>query len=146
MSTVELAAQMITSFLGAAGFALLFNAPKRTLIPCGLIGMFGWVLYYVLAEHGIDIVPATVLAAILVAVLTQICAKVYKTPIIIFIVGGIIPLVPGGMAYNAMRHFVENDYNIAIEYSVKVMLLSGGIGFGLMFSEIINQIIKRSWK
>jgi uncharacterized membrane protein YjjB (DUF3815 family) len=108
--------------------------------------MFGWILYYSLSQYGIDILPATVLAAMLVAVLTQICAKRYKTPIIIFIVGGIIPLVPGGMAYNAMRHFVENDYYAAVAYAVKVMLLSGGIGFGLMFSEIINQVIKRAWK
>lgn len=146
MSVTEWISQLATSFVASAGFAILFNAPRKTLVQCGLVGMLGWILYYVLAKHGMDILPATVFAAILVAVLTQICAKVYKTPIIVFIVGGIIPLVPGGMAYNAMRHFVENDYNTAVTYSVKVMLLSGGIGFGLMFSEIINQIIKKAWK
>ncbi|MFD2209997.1 threonine/serine exporter family protein [Virgibacillus halophilus] len=146
MSATDWIAQLATSFVASAGFAILFNAPRKTLIQCGLVGMVGWILYYVLTQQGMDILPATVLAAMLVAVLTQICAKLYKTPIIIFIVGGIIPLVPGGMAYNAMRHFVENDYYTAVEYSVKVMLLSGGIGFGLMFSEIINQIIKKAWK
>ena len=29
---------------------------------------------------------------------------------IIFSVAGIIPLVPGGTAYNAMRNIVEKDY------------------------------------
>ncbi len=93
-----------------------------------------------------DAVPATILAAMLVAVLSQISAKVFKTPIIIFNVSGIIPLVPGGMAYNAMRYFVENDYYMAVQYSTKVMLLSGGIAFGLMFSEVANQIIRKTWK
>lgn len=136
-------AQLATSFVAAAGFGVLFNAPRKALIPCGLVGMFGWILYYMLVDYGVDVVPATVLASIFVAVLCQICARVYKKPIIIFIVSGIIPLVPGGIAYDAMRHFVENDYYTAVQLSAKVMLLSGGIAIGLMFSEVANQIVRK---
>ena len=94
-----------------------------------------------------DAVPATIFAAILVSVLSYFCAKVYKIPIIIFNVSGIIPLVPGGMAYNAMRHFVGNDYTTAVELSMQVVFLAGGIALGLMFSEVIKQIgSKLSWK
>ncbi|MEW9677595.1 threonine/serine exporter family protein [Lentibacillus sp. L22] len=133
--------QLITSFIAAAGFGIIFNAPRQSLIQCGLIGMLGWILYYWLVEQGMNVVPATVLAAMLVGALSQICAKLYKTPIIIFIVSGIIPLVPGGSAYDAMRHFVVNDYYTAVQLSTKVMLLSGGIAIGLMFSEVVNQLI-----
>ncbi|SES87660.1 Uncharacterized membrane protein YjjB, DUF3815 family [Oceanobacillus limi] len=136
-------AQLVTSFVAAAGFGVLFNAPRRALIQCGFVGMAGWILYYVLVDNGMDTVPATVFGSMLVAVLTQICAKVYKTPIIIFTVSGIIPLVPGGMAYEAMRSFVVNDYYAAVQYSAKVMLLAGGIAIGLMFSEVANQIFRK---
>lgn len=135
--------QLVTSFVAAAGFCVLFNAPRKSLIQCGLVGMIGWILFYMLGREGIDVVPATVLAAMLVAVLSHICARVFKTPIIIFIVSGIIPLVPGGIAYDAMRHFVENDYYTAVQLSAKVMLLSGGIAIGLMFSEVANQIVRK---
>ncbi|WP_188456638.1 threonine/serine exporter family protein [Virgibacillus oceani] len=140
-------AQLVTSFIAAAGFGILFNAPRRSLIQCGLVGMLGWILYYVLVLQEMDVVPATVLAAMLVGGLSQICAKVYKTPVIIFIVSGIIPLVPGGSAYDAMRNFVENDYFTAVQLSAKVMLLAGGIAIGLMFSEVVKQMIRKwSWK
>lgn len=132
-------AQLITSFIASAGFAILFNAPKRTLLQCGTIGMLGWILYYLLHEHKMDAVAATVIAAILVGVLSQISARVYKIPIIIFNVAGIIPLVPGGLAYNAMRQFVEDDYNLGLQLSTKVMLLSGAIALGLVFSEVAKQ-------
>lgn len=135
-------AQLVTSFVAAAGFGVLFNAPRNSLVPAGLVGMCGWILYYVLAGEGMDVVPATVFASMLVAVLSQLCARALKTPIIIFIVSGIIPLVPGGIAYDAMRNFVENDYFTAVQLSAKVMLLSGGIAIGLMFSEVANQIIR----
>ncbi|WP_010648292.1 threonine/serine exporter family protein [Oceanobacillus massiliensis] len=135
--------QLITSFFASAGFGVLFNAPKKSLIQCGLVGMFGWIVYYILSERGMDIVPATIFAAMLVAVLSHLCARYYKMPIIIFNVSGIIPLVPGGIAYNAMRSFVQNDYNTAVQLSAQVMLLAGGIALGLMFSEVVNQIVKK---
>lgn len=137
-------AQLITSFIASAGFGILFNAPKKVLIQCGLNGMLGWIVYFVLVLEGMDAVPATIIAAILVAIISRLFSKMYKTPIIIFNVSGIIPLVPGGMAYNAMRSFVENDYMLAFEYSVRVMLLAGGIAMGLMFSEVINQIMLKT--
>ncbi|SHF76608.1 threonine/serine exporter family protein [Ornithinibacillus halophilus] len=143
MTIVE---QLITSFIAAAGFGIIFNAPKNALIQCGLVGMIGWILYFVLVQHDMDSVPATVFAAMLVAVLSHICARIYKTPIIIFSVSGIIPLVPGGMAYEAMRNFVENDYALALQFSAKVMLLAGGIAIGLMFSEVANQVIRKIGK
>ncbi|MBP2076181.1 threonine/serine exporter family protein [Oceanobacillus polygoni] len=136
--------QLITSFIASAGFGILFNAPRNALVQCGFVGMFGWILYYILVEVGMDAIPATTFAAMLVAVLSHTCAKLFKKPIIIFNVSGIIPLVPGGIAYNAMRNFVENDYYTGVQLSAQVMLLSGGIAIGLMFSGVINQLINKS--
>jgi uncharacterized membrane protein YjjB (DUF3815 family) len=47
------------------------------------------------------------------------------------------------LAYDAMRNFVENDYNSAIALAAKVLMLAGSIAFGLVFSEVINQVIKK---
>lgn len=136
--------QFIMSFVAAAGFGVLFNSPKKLLWQCGVIGMFGWVLYFYLAEAGVDDVPATLAGALLVGVLSQLSARIFRTPIIIFNVSGIIPLVPGGLAYDAMRNFVENDYNLAIELSTRVCLIAGAIATGLVFSEVLNQAVKKA--
>ncbi|MDC3416913.1 threonine/serine exporter family protein [Aquibacillus salsiterrae] len=139
--------QLLTSFFAAAGFGVLFNAPKKTLIQAGVVGMLGWIIYYMLVYYGVDAVPATVLASVVIAILSQLFAKMYRTPIIIFNVSGIIPLVPGGLAYDAMRNFVENDYSTAVQYAAKAFLISGAIAIGLVFSEVINQMIRKSkWK
>lgn len=133
--------QLITSFVAAAAFAILFNAPKKSLIKCGLVGMAGWFVYITLVDYSFDAVIASFFAAFIVAVISQIFAKVYKTPIIIFSISGIIPLVPGGIAYDAMRHFVVNDYNSAIQLAAKAFMISGAIAVGLVISEVLNQII-----
>ncbi|GEN55924.1 membrane protein [Halolactibacillus alkaliphilus] len=139
--------QMVVSFFAAAGFAIIFNVPRQVLFQCGTVGMIGWSLYRVLVLFTVDEVVATLAAAAVVAVISQIFAKWFRTPIIIFNVAGIIPLVPGGLAYDAMRHFVENNYDVAIPYAARVVMLSGAIALGLVFSEIINQMIRNGkWK
>ncbi|MFB5198380.1 hypothetical protein COJ96_21035 [Bacillus sp. AFS073361] len=136
-------AQAITSFIATGAFGILFNAPKESLIKCGLIGMGGWLIYFLLEDYSDNAILATLAATIFIAVLSQELAKFYKTPVIIFSVAGIIPLVPGGLAYDAMRNFVENDYYSAITLAAKVFMLAGAIAFGLVFSEVINQITKK---
>lgn len=136
-------AQALTSFLATGAFGILFNVPKETLVKCGLIGTGGWLIYYLLEDYTNNAILATLAATVFIAVLSQQLAKFYKTPVIIFSVAGIIPLVPGGLAYDAMRNFVENDYNSAIALAAKVLMLAGSIAFGLVFSEVINQIIRK---
>ncbi|MEH7075532.1 threonine/serine exporter family protein [Neobacillus drentensis] len=136
-------AQAITSLIATSAFGILFNAPKESLVKCGLIGMGGWLIYFLLEDYSKNAILATLAATIFIAVLSQQLAKFYKTPVIIFSVAGIIPLVPGGLAYDAMRNFVENDYNSAIALAAKVLMLAGSIAFGLVFSEVINQISKK---
>jgi uncharacterized membrane protein YjjB (DUF3815 family) len=136
--------QLLTSFIAAAAFGIIFNAPKRSLIKCGVVGMFGWIIYIILVMYEYDTILATLVASFVVAVISQIFAKVYKAPVIIFSVAGVIPLVPGGIAYDAMRNFVENDYNAAINLAAKAFMISGSIAVGLIFSEVINQIIRNA--
>lgn len=139
--------QLITSFIAAAGFSIIFNAPKNVLIQCGMVGMLGWFIYTIMTINRIDAVVATIAASVLVAILSQIFAKWYRTPIIIFNVSGIIPLVPGGLAYDAMRHFVQNNYDMAIQLAARAIMISGAIALGLVFSEIINQMIRSAkWR
>lgn len=140
---MNILAQLITSFIATGAFGILFNAPKHTLVKCGLIGMGGWMIYFILVDNNNNPALATVAAATFVGILSNIFAKVYKTPVIIFSVAGIIPLVPGGLAYDSMRNFVENHYSIAVSLAAQAFMLSGSIAFGLVFSEVFNQVIKK---
>lgn len=138
--------QLLTSFIASAAFGIIFNIPKRLLINCGFVGMAGWIIYFLFAEQRIDDVVATFIASFFVAMISSIFARIYKTPVTIFSVSGIIPLVPGGLAYEAMRHVILNDYNMAISLAAKAFMISGAIAMGLVFSEVINQLAKQKRK
>ncbi|BCG58889.1 threonine/serine exporter family protein [Paenibacillus sp. URB8-2] len=134
--------QLITSFIASATFCILFNTPRRTLFQCGLSGMLGWMVFLLLDPEWKSVV-ATFFATVIVGAVSQIFARSFKMPVIIFSVGGIIPLVPGGLAYDAMRRFIEDDYTTALQAAVQAFLLSGAIATGLVLSEVLGQMFRR---
>lgn len=124
-------------------FGIIFNAPRRMLVYCGFVGMIGWLIYIGFRELTDNVMQASFLGAFAVALFAHIFAKRFRMPMIIFSVSGIIPLVPGGSAYNAMRHTVENDYITAISFALNAFMVSGAIAMGIVFAEVMIQLIYR---
>lgn len=137
--------QALLSFIAAVAFGVLFNAPRRMLIHCGVVGTVGWLAYSLVRAQTDDQIVATFIGAFTIALLSHVFARRRKMPMIIFSVSGIIVLVPGSSAYNAMRHVVEQDYLTAIELGTRALLISGAIAMGLVFAEIVMQIYLRAY-
>ncbi|MGM1045552.1 MAG: threonine/serine exporter family protein [Bacillota bacterium] len=135
--------QTITSFIASAAFGMIFNAPRKALMQCGFAGMVGWMLYIWLQDMEVKPVMATVVAAFWVTMISYVFAKKYKTPIIVFSVSGIIPLVPGGLAYNALRYVAQDQYDLAVQFGARAFMISGAIAAGLVLAEVTNQVIKK---
>ncbi len=143
---MELIIQLIFSFIFTACFAVIFNAPTKAIPYCGFVGAIGWIIYYVLIQINVTEVQASFIGAFVVAIVAQIFARRFKMPMIIFNVSGIIPLVPGGIAYNTMRNIVELDYNMGIQNGMRAFMISGAIAMGLVFAEVIIQLMMRMFK
>ncbi|WP_026859927.1 MULTISPECIES: threonine/serine exporter family protein [Jeotgalicoccus] len=143
------AVQFILSFFASAGFGILFNAPRRTILAGGMSGAFGWLMYFIATENDIQAVIASFLGAIVLTALSIMSSRKLRAPIIIFITCGIIPLVPGGLAYNAMRSVVLENYDMALAYGFQVALVSLAIAMGIISTEMIDslfQTLKRKVK
>ena len=50
------------AFLATVGFAIYFNAPKISLIPSGIVGGIGWILYIFLFNLNDSAVVSTFFA------------------------------------------------------------------------------------
>ena len=68
-------------------------------------------------------------------------ARTKREPAIIFMVPGIIPLVPGGLAFDATKNLVLLDFSKAINTMLEVTLIAGAIALGLLFADQISKII-----
>lgn len=96
------------SALAAAGFAMLFNVPRRSLPGCALIGACGYALRTILVEGiHLPLEPATLASAGLVGFMAMWLAQRYRVPSPVFAVPGVIPMVPGLFAYSAIINLIQ---------------------------------------
>ncbi|UMY34348.1 threonine/serine exporter family protein [Staphylococcus capitis] len=131
------------SFISTVLFSIIFNAPKKLLVACGFVGAVAWTIYQFTVGMDLGKVGASFLGSLILGLMSHTMSRRYKRTVIIFIVPGIIPLVPGGAAYEATRYLVSNNYTYAVNTFLEVTLISGAIAFGILVSEIIYYIYTR---
>lgn len=132
----------IYAFICTIGFAILFNIPKKNIVQSGIGGALGWVVY-INAQTVLDsVVFSAFVGAFVVGIVGEIFARIYKEPGTIFIIPGIIPLVPGYGLYYAMLKSVENDYAAAMQSGLETFLVAIAIASAIISTTSIGRIIK----
>ncbi|WP_270646694.1 threonine/serine exporter family protein [Paeniclostridium hominis] len=149
MSSMPLYLHFIFSFICTIGFSIFLSAPKRSLPYAGLIGAIGWVLYVYLFKLTDNPILSNFVPAAIVGILSEVSARYLKQPAIVFIIPGIIPLVPGLGMYNTMLYLVQENYELATSTGVTALLVGGAISLGVLivtsFVKTINTIkLKKS--
>ncbi|MEG1411716.1 MAG: threonine/serine exporter family protein [Romboutsia sp.] len=141
MTDMPIYMHFIYAFLATIGFSVFLNAPKSTLIPCGFAGGLGWTVYYYLLNITSNDPLSNFIAAILVSLISEILARKLKQPAIVFVIPGIIPLVPGLGMYNTMLYLVQGDYTNAISKGANVLFVGGSISLGVLIITALARTI-----
>ena len=108
----ELTAQFFLAGLGTLSFAILFACPRRCLPYCALVGAVGWLWYELLTLLGADAATASLLSVIPLTILTRVFAITQKTPVTVFLLTGIFPLVPGAGIYYTAYYFLQGEQEL----------------------------------
>lgn len=137
--------QTIISFFASLFFAIIFNAPKKLLISCGFVGAIGWAVYTIAEAANLTLAIGVFLGSLSLSLCAHFFARYHKRPVIIFNVAGIIPLVPGGVAYDATKNLIISDFSEALVKGMEATLASGAIAFGLLIAEILFQTFLKTY-
>lgn len=136
---LQLFVQATFSYASTVAFALCINVPRRGLNCAGLAGMIGWVVYWLLWKAGLSVMIANMLGAFCIGLAGIVFARWMKMPVIIFNIPGLVPLVPGGTAYEAVRALAEGNQTRGIELLVRVVMVAGAIAVGFMFAQLVTE-------
>ena len=96
------------AFGGTLGYGYILNAPKNTILPASFIGLAGYIVYILLGMAGFGTMSAYFFSTVFVSVVCELLARKMRTPSTIFLLGALVPLVPGYNFYLAMLALVEN--------------------------------------
>ena len=141
MTTVLI--QLLTAFLGALGFAILFGVLRRCLLIAAAGGMLTWGLYLAM-DAWLHVEFLSCLAAATFAVLfSELLARRLKLPATMFIAPAIIPLVPGGTLYYAMSFDVHGELEKARSYGMRALLSALAIAGGISLVTVLRELRTR---
>lgn len=129
----------IISMVATVSFAILFNAPRKEVVYCGLTGAIAWTVYYSLTTNSMNIILATLIAAFALTVFARCLAVTRKNPVTVYLLPGIFPLVPGaGIYYTAYYLFMGNTEMSGVK-GLETLEIAGAIVFGIIFGFGIPQ-------
>ncbi len=122
---------LLGAFGACAFFSLMFHAPRRCLVPCSLVGTAGYGIFLLAGELTGSAVAGSFVAGLLIALLSELLARRFKAPAILFASVGVIPLVPGGGLYSTMLYMTQRDYSAAVSEGVTTVLIAGCIALAI---------------
>lgn len=127
----ELVAQFFLAGVGTLSFAILFACPRRSLPYCAIVGAVGWAVYELLVMLGADSAAASLLAVIPLTLLTRIFAIARKTPVTVFLLSGIFPLVPGAGIYYTAYYFIQGNNALALSNGISTFKIAVALAVGI---------------
>jgi uncharacterized membrane protein YjjB (DUF3815 family) len=145
------------SGVAAIGFAILFNVPRRTLLPIFTLGAIGGLVKFTAINLNVGIVFSSFMGATAVGIICIQMAHMRNSPPLVFSIPSVIPMVPGFFAYKMMlglialtsmedtdtylQTLIETVYNGA---KMMFILISLGTGVAIPMLLTRKESIKKS--
>lgn len=128
---------------GAVYFwAYYLITPIKERFICGLIGGLSYCLYLAVLNY-VSLELATFIACCLVALLSQIMARIQKRVVTLYLIPGIFIFVPGTSMYKMAISFASQDLHLASLYLVEAIILAIMIALAIISVEsMVNLFLK----
>ena len=124
------------------GFCIIFKVPVKHIVPCVIIGSLGWLIYQLSMYYDASPVLSCFTASCAVGLFSDICARLFKDASTIFIIPGILCLVPGSGMYHTMAAMLNHDMAEAASRGTETLLMAGAIAAGLLIIGSLIQVVR----
>lgn len=122
--------EIFVAFAASFAFALKFDVNKKELLYCGISGMVSESVF--LAAFGNEKAFAIFLASVSATVLSRMLANIRKVPVTVYLLSGVLPLVPGSGMYNTVFNIISSDYESAMLLGFDTVKSAVAIAIGII--------------
>lgn len=138
--------EVIGAFIAIFAFAVLQETPKKYLWCAGMVGAVGWLAYLISEAAGADTILATFVSALSIALVSHIFARIFKAPVTVFLIAGILPTVPGAGMYRIVYYVLAEDRAMSSYYLVTTLELAGVIAIAIFIVDAVFRLFQKGWK
>ena len=118
----------VFALFATLGFCIIFHVPARHIPIASAIGGLGWPFY----QMCLFFEASTV---------SDLAARFFKDAATVFIIPGILCLVPGSGMYNTMAELVNGNLDAAASTCSQTVAMAGAIALGLLAVGAVTKII-----
>lgn len=126
-------------FLATLSLGVRFALPKKALFVASTIAALSYSVVEWLAAVGASAQESAFVGAFLVAMSSEVLARVMKVPSPVLSIPGVIPLVPGNVAYSAVLALVRGDELQGVSLGTRAGLTAVGIASGLLLASALSR-------
>jgi len=131
--------ELTVAFISSLAFAVVFNVPVRYLLPGALAGAIGWLIFRSLGGTN----TAIFFASVAIGLIAEAGARMFRVPVLIIAVPGMIPLVPGVQAYSTMLALVKGDFIGALTNGTETLFAAGAIAVGIALATVPMRLVRK---
>lgn len=131
--TIEMIIRSAGAFLAVVSFGLVLDLPKPYLFHAGAVGGIGWMVYLLVEKQTDSVTLAAFFSSLVVAGISHLFARRLKAPVMVFLVAGILPSVPGTSIYRSVYYMIHNSRTLSTRYLVETLQIAGAIAMAVFF-------------
>ena len=133
--------EAISCVIGGIGFAFLFNVRGKGFPLCLLGSVICWGVYCITESLGSGEMLCCFVASFLIAIYSEIMARIRKCPAIGFLVMGLLPLIPGSSLYYTMNYIVRGNMEMFGLQGIKTVEIAGLMAAGILLVSTTMRMI-----
>lgn len=133
----------IGSFIAIYGFAVVQDTPRKYLIRAALVGGVSGLAYWIAIVMGTSDVLASFFSALTAGIISHIFARVYKVPVTLFLVAGILPTVPGAGMYRTVSSFISANNSNTMYYLTQTLETAGVIALAIFVVDSLFSVSQK---
>lgn len=138
--------KVIGAFLAIFSFAVILETPRKYLWCAGTAGAVGWLAYLLSGTLGANEILATFTSALVITMVSHIFARIFKAPVTVFLIAGILPTVPGAGMYRIVYHIIAGNQELASFYLTTTLELAGVIAIAIFLVDTVFRLFSKEWK
>lgn len=131
MKVTELLRAVVGSFLPCLAFCFILNVRGRILAAAPLGAVLCWLSYLAFTAFWSDF-TCYFAATVVVSVYAELMARLCKTPVTVFLMVGLLPLVPGGGIYYTMEYALEGNTAAFLSQGLATFGIAGCLALGVL--------------
>lgn len=137
-------AQVLGAFIGVIMVVVTYGVPRKFLGYSGLVGAIGWLVYLLIKDAGHSNATGAFFATLIVALISHSFARIMKTPVTVFLIGGILPLVPGVGMYQIAYNLITSNNSLVLYYFSETIKMAGMIALAIFIMDTIFRVFQKN--